>query len=480
MIFRSATIDDAQLIFQIIQDAFNFNSNTIEQIEDQLNNDNYRFFLVDDHGFISLTQFEDEADINQIAVKKEFQNQKIASFLIEELMKTLNGVFKIHLEVRASNEIAKHLYIKFGFKQISVRKNYYSNPIEDANVMLYEKENNLIVAFESSADETSVAVVKNGNEVLSNIVATQINSHQRFGGIVPEVASRHHLEWINKVLELALKKANIDDPKKQITAVGATYGPGLVGSLLVGLMAGKTFAMVNDLPFIGVNHLAGHILAANFNKKIIYPALALMVSGGHTELVLMPSENKFEVIGETLDDAAGEAFDKIGRVMGLKYPAGKEIQELAKQGNNNISFPIAHTQGEFDFSFSGLKSAVINYLHKAEQKNESINKNDLLSSFQQAVIDALIEKTDLALSKFKVKMLLVGGGVAANELLRNSILNIANKYDVELNLVPMQFAGDNAAMIGAAAYVNFKHNEFSNLKLDTNPSLDFPYQSHNL
>ncbi|MFC4761090.1 tRNA (adenosine(37)-N6)-threonylcarbamoyltransferase complex transferase subunit TsaD [Fructobacillus durionis] len=331
-----------------------------------------------------------------------------------------------------------------------------------------------LIAFESSADETSVAVVKDGKEVLSNAVATQINSHQRFGGIVPEVASRHHLEWITKTLDIAMDESGLQP--EDIDGVAVTYGPGLVGSLLVGLMGAKTFAMAHNLPIIPVNHLAGHIAAANFNKPIEYPAIALMVSGGHTELVLMTEENSFEILGETYDDAAGESYDKVGRLMGLNYPAGKAIDELAAQGQVTIDFPqaMAHEAG-YDFSFSGLKSAVINQVHNAEQRGEEINKADLAASFQAAVIKALIERTRRALTDFPVKSLVLAGGVAANSGLRAALTELIQEFpETGFIPVPKQYTGDNAAMIGAAGYWNYKDGIFADLDLNTHPGLDFP------
>ncbi|MBS9338550.1 tRNA (adenosine(37)-N6)-threonylcarbamoyltransferase complex transferase subunit TsaD [Fructobacillus sp. M2-14] len=330
-----------------------------------------------------------------------------------------------------------------------------------------------LIAFESSADETSVAIVKDGKTVLSNAVATQINSHQRFGGIVPEVASRHHLEWITKTLDIALDEAGI--PVSEIDAVAVTYGPGLVGSLLVGLMGAKTFALAHDLPIVPVNHLAGHIAAANFNQPIEYPALALMVSGGHTELVLMEKQNSFEILGETYDDAAGESYDKVGRLMNLNYPAGKAIDELAAQGEVTIKFPqaMAHEAG-YDFSFSGLKSAVINQVHNAEQREEEIDQKDLAASFQAAVIKALIDRTDRALSDFPVKSFVLAGGVAANSGLRAALGDLLQKFP-ETNFIPVpkQYTGDNAAMIGAAGYWNYEDGVFADLDLNTRPGLDF-------
>ncbi|GAP03136.1 O-sialoglycoprotein endopeptidase [Fructobacillus pseudoficulneus] len=331
-----------------------------------------------------------------------------------------------------------------------------------------------LIAFESSADETSVALVKDGRTVLSNAVATQINSHQRFGGIVPEVASRHHLEWITKTLDIALEEANV--PIDEIDGVAVTYGPGLVGSLLVGLMGAKTFAMAHNLPLIPVNHLAGHIAAANFNEPIVYPALALMVSGGHTELVLMRQANDFHILGETFDDAAGESYDKVGRLLDLPYPAGKAIDELAQQGQVTIDFPQAMAkEAGYDFSFSGLKSAVINQVHNAEQRGETIDRADLAASFQAAVIKALIDRTRRALTDFPVRSLILAGGVAANSGLRQALTDLMVDFpETKFIPVPKQYTGDNAAMIGAAGYWNFQDHIFAGLDLNTNPGLDFP------
>ena len=264
-----------------------------------------------------------------------------------------------------------------------------------------EKKKNLILAFESSCDETSVAVIEDGHKILSNVVATQINSHKRFGGVVPEVASRHHIEQITFCINDALKEAGVD--YDDLSAVAVTNGPGLVGALLLFVAAAKFVAFAHHLPLIPVNHMAGHIYAARFVDEIKFPALALLVSGGHTELVYLPEANKFEIIGETRDVAAGEAYDKIGRVMGITYPAGKEIDELAHQGKDTFHFPRAMEQEDnYDFSFSGLKSAFINTVHHAHQVGESLDKADLAASFQSSVVEVLVEKTKRAQHEFPV------------------------------------------------------------------------------
>lgn len=278
----------------------------------------------------------------------------------------------------------------------------------------------LILAFESSCDETSVAVIEDGHVILSNIIATQIKSHQRFGGVVPEVASRHHVEQITVCTQAALEEAGVT--YADLTAVAVTYGPGLVGALLIGVTAAKAIAYAHHLPLIPVNHMAGHIYAARFVKPLEYPLLALLVSGGHTELVYMPAAGEFEIIGDTRDDAAGEAYDKIGRVLGIQYPAGKEIDRLAHLGQDTFKFPRAMLKEDnLDFSFSGLKSAFINTVHHADQIGETLNHEDLAASFQASVVEVLTTKTMHAARQLNVRQLVVAGGVAANQGLREGL-----------------------------------------------------------
>lgn len=334
-------------------------------------------------------------------------------------------------------------------------------------------EPHIVMSFESSCDETSVAIIEDGHKILSNIVATQIKSHQRFGGVVPEVASRHHIEEITICVDDAMREANVtyDD----IDAIAVTYGPGLVGALLIGVTAAKTIAWAHDIPLIPVNHIAGHILAGRYVEKIEYPALALVVSGGHTELVLMPEEGEFKIIGETRDDAAGEAYDKVGRVLGINYPAGPEVDEMASKGKDTFDFPRAMEKDDnFDFSFSGLKSAFLNTTHHADQIKEKLNKDDLATSFQDAVVDVLVYKTKRALAKYPVHQLILAGGVAANHGLRSSLDKAINDIpNTQLVKVPLKLCGDNAAMIGAAGYVLAKKNIFAGVNLNADPSLDF-------
>ena len=334
-----------------------------------------------------------------------------------------------------------------------------------------------ILAIESSCDETSAAVVVNGREVLSNVIASQIDTHKKYGGVVPEVASRMHIEAISGVVEEALEKANVTLDK--IDAIGVTYGPGLVGALLVGLQFAKGLSFATKKPLIGVNHIEGHI-CANYiqHKELKPPFVSLVVSGGHTFIVHVKDYGNYEVIGQTRDDAAGEAYDKIGRVLGVNYPAGKTIDTWAHQGNDTFNFPRAMLEDDdYDFSFSGLKSAFINTCHHADQIGEKLDKYDLAASFQAAVVDVLSHKTIRAIKEFKPKTFVLGGGVAANRGLRERLEAEIGKLDTKPKVIipPMKLCGDNAAMIGAAAYNLYKAGKFSGLDLNADPSLELPY-----
>lgn len=335
-------------------------------------------------------------------------------------------------------------------------------------------EQNLILAIETSCDETSVAVVENGERMLSNIVASQIKSHMRFGGVVPEIASRHHVEQITQCIEEAMEEARVS--YTDLSAIAVTYGPGLVGALLIGVNAAKALAYAHDLPLIAVNHMAGHIYANRLIQPLVFPLLALVVSGGHTELVYMEKDGDFKIIGETRDDAAGEAYDKIGRVLGLPYPGGKRIDEMAHLGKDSYHFPRAMLKEDnYDFSFSGLKSAFINLVHNAAQKNEEVDKNDLAASFQASVIEVLVKKTMRAAKELGVKQLVLAGGVAANQGLREELTTTMNQElpNVELLIPPLSLCGDNAAMIGAAAYVEYNRQQFAGYDLNAQPGLTF-------
>lgn len=337
-----------------------------------------------------------------------------------------------------------------------------------------DKEDVLILAIESSCDETAAAVVKNGREVLSNVINTQIAIHTEYGGVVPEIASRKHIENINPVIKKALTDAGVtlDD----IDAIGVTYGPGLVGALLVGVAEAKAIAFAKNKPLVGVHHIEGHI-SANYveNKELEPPFVALVVSGGHTHLVKVNDYGEYEIIGRTRDDAAGEAFDKVARAIGLGYPGGPKIDKLAKEGNPEaIEFPRAHVDdAPYDFSFSGIKSAVLNYINSANMQGKEINRADVAASFQKAVVDALVSRAVKLAKECGMDKLAIAGGVASNSALRAAVQEECAKNNIRFYSPSPVLCTDNAAMIGAAAYYEYikgvRHgydlNAVPNLKL---------------
>ena len=331
--------------------------------------------------------------------------------------------------------------------------------------------NTYILAIETSCDETAVAIVKNGRELIANAVSSQIDSHKRFGGVVPELASRHHVENITMVIEEAFHESGLT--MEDMAAVAVTEGPGLVGALLVGVNAAKALAFAYDKPLIGVHHIAGHIYANRLIEEFEFPLLSLVVSGGHTELVLMKDHGKFEIIGETRDDAAGEAYDKVARILDLPYPGGPKVDQLARQGEITIDFPRAWLEeGSFDFSFSGLKSAVINMVHNAKQKKEELKREDIAASFQASVVDVLTEKTYRAAKEYQVKQVIVAGGVAANQGLRKQMEEKFSKEKVNVYFPPLFLCTDNAAMIAAAGSVAYEQGHRADWSLNANPGLD--------
>ena len=326
----------------------------------------------------------------------------------------------------------------------------------------------LILAIESSCDETSMSIVKNGKNVLSIVINTQISTHEKYGGVVPEIASRMHTENITIVLDETLKKANVS--MDDISAIAVTYGPGLMGSLLVGVEAAKTIAYVYKKPLIAVNHMAGHIYANNIENTMEFPILALVVSGGHTDLVYMEDDYKFEVLGSTLDDAIGETYDKVARVLDLKYPGGPNVEKLAAQGQPTYKLPIPMNDNSLNMSFSGLKSSIINLVHNETQRGNTINKEDLAASFQTVAIDELTRKLSLALKKVNVNQVIIAGGVSANQYLRKEVAKLLENTNIKLLVPSMIYCTDNGAMIGAAAYPLYLKKQFTTFDLNATPN----------
>lgn len=335
-----------------------------------------------------------------------------------------------------------------------------------------EQKDVLILAIESSCDETAASVVKNGREVLSNVISSQIELHKIYGGVVPEIASRKHIEKINQVIEEALSDASVtlDD----LDAIGVTYGPGLVGALLVGVAEAKAIAYAKKLPLVGVHHIEGHI-SANYieNKELEPPFICLVVSGGHTHLVCVKDYGKYEIIGRTRDDAAGEAFDKVARAIGLGYPGGPKIDKLSKEGDPNaIVFPKAHiTDGPYDFSFSGVKSAVLNYINGCNMKGEEYKTADIAASFQKAVTDVLVENAMKAVKEYGMNKFAIAGGVASNSTLRSAMEEACKKNGIDFYHPSPIYCTDNAAMIGAAAYYEYLNGTRHGWDLNAVPNL---------
>ncbi|WZY00470.1 tRNA (adenosine(37)-N6)-threonylcarbamoyltransferase complex transferase subunit TsaD [Bacillus sp. FSL W7-1360] len=328
----------------------------------------------------------------------------------------------------------------------------------------------LILAIETSCDETAAAVIRDGKDILSNVVASQMESHARFGGVVPEVASRHHVEVVTRVVEEAMEKAKVTF--SDLTALAVTEGPGLVGALLVGIHAAKALAFAHDIPLIGVHHIAGHIYANQLVGPLAYPLLALVVSGGHTELIYMQKDGQFETVGETRDDAVGEAYDKVARALSLPYPGGPNVEKLAKEADTSIQLPRAWLEADsYDFSFSGLKSAVLNRLHNDRQKGIETDLPALARGFQESVIDVLTVKTARAVKAYEVKQVVLAGGVAANHTLRQALKTGLADTGAALSIPPLSLCTDNAAMIGAAAHSMWVQGCASDMALNGRPGL---------
>ena len=322
----------------------------------------------------------------------------------------------------------------------------------------------MCLAIETSCDETSMSIIKNGSEEIATVVFTQIDIHKKFGGVVPEIASRSHIESITIVLDELFEKAKMTI--EDIDIIGVTYGPGLIGSLLIGLQAAKTIAMITGKPLIPVHHIAGHIYANNLEHRLRFPLIALVVSGGHTELIYMKEDYSFERIGGTLDDAVGEAYDKVAKILGLDYPGGPIVDALSLKGEDTYDLPYPLDDKSYNFSFSGIKSAVVNIVHNEKQRKKEIRVEDMCTSFQNRVVEVITKKTMGALKEYKVKNLIIAGGVAANNGLRNKFATLCKEEKINLSIPKIKYCTDNAAMIGAAAYYAYKKGIVANLELN--------------
>lgn len=320
------------------------------------------------------------------------------------------------------------------------------------------------LAIESSCDETSMSIIKNGTIEISTVVVSQIDIHKKFGGVVPEIASRSHIESVTIVLDELLEKSHMK--LEDIDFIGVTYGPGLIGSLLVGVECAKTISLVTGKPLVPVHHIAGHIYANNLKTRLKFPLVALVVSGGHTDLVYMKEDYSFERIGSTLDDAVGEAYDKVAKILGLDYPGGPIVDELAHQGHDTYDLPYPLNDDSYHFSFSGIKSAVVNLVHNEHQRGKEIRVEDVCTSFQNRVVHVITKKTRSAILKYQVKHFVMAGGVAANRALRESLMQMTSEIGVEFGAPEIKYCTDNAAMIGAAAYYAYLKGIRSDLTLN--------------
>lgn len=427
-------------------------------------------------GFIVYSIIYDRAEIIDIIIHPSFRGKSYGTLLLKWALEDIknNSCNNVTLEVNVNNLPAILLYKKLGFKLAAVRKGYYNNGLEDGYLMIKKLGDNMkdtyIFAIETSCDETSCSIIKNGNEDIATVILSQIDIHKNYGGVVPEIASRNHTRAITLVFEECLKKANMT--MDNIDAIAVTYGPGLNGSLLVGIEAAKALSYATGKPLIPVNHMAGHIYANKFVGDFKFPLLCLVVSGGHTEIIYMDKEYSFKKIGSTLDDSIGEAYDKVARVVGIPYPGGPLMDKMARNGKHTYNLPTPKDDDSYDFSFSGIKSAVINLVHNEKQRNHQINKEDLATSFQETVVNILVKKTMKAVKEYNVKQLLVAGGVSANSGLREALENACKELNIELLKPEIKYCTDNAAMIGAAAYYAYLNGDRADFSLDPKPGLD--------
>lgn len=426
--------------------------------EERINEFDFKYYI-DDIGYVIVRKLYENLDITDVFINEEYRRQGYASKLLNYIIEN-NSNYKIMLEVNEENIPAIKLYEKLGFKKISERKNYYDGT-KTAYIMERSMKDIYILAIESSCDETSISIVKNGNTDISTIINSQIDIHKNYGGVVPEIASRKHMENITIVLDECLTKANMK--LEDIDAFAATYSPGLTGSLLVGLECAKTLSLIYDKPFIKVNHMLGHIFANNINNKLDYPLIALVISGGHTDLMLMNNEYDYKYLGRTLDDAIGECYDKVAKILGLEYPGGPNVERLASLGKNTYKMPKILNDESYNFSYSGIKSHVNNLVHNEMQRGNEINKEDLCCSFQKAVTSLLVTKTKKALLDYNIKNLIMAGGVASNSYIRNELIKMTEENNIKINIPDKKYCTDNATMIGSVAYFQYIKKDFSGL-----------------
>ena len=442
---------------------------------DLLNNpfSHYLLFIENNKivGFINYYLMYDRIEIANFNVLENYQNNHIGSSLLKYLIDNYPNVDNLTLEVRDDNNKAIYLYEKMGFKKVSKRKAYYNGI--DGILMerrMCDMKDIYVLGIESSCDETSFSIVKNGEEEIATVISSQIDIHKDYGGVVPEIASRAHVKNVTFVLEECLKKANmtIDD----IDMVAVANGPGLIGSLLVGLETAKTICWLYNKPLIPVHHIAGHIYANNLVKKMEFPLISLVISGGHTELIYMKEDYSFEKLGGTLDDAVGECYDKVGKIMDINYPAGPEVDRLAHIGDHTYNLPLPLDDDSYNFSFSGLKSAVINLSHNEEQRGNEINKENLACSFQDVVCEILTKKTIRAMNELGVKNLILAGGVSANKGIRERFKDICELRGINYTFPEIKYCTDNAAMIATAGYFAYKKGIKADLSLNAYSSME--------
>lgn len=466
--------EDLDQVVEIEKDSFDHPWNR-DYFENELNDSEIGELYADiENGEViaygELWYMFENCDLTKIVVKRDYRHRGYGRKMLKHLTHIAKerGCEFMHLEVDVKNDDAIKLYKMNGFTTVRTRKNYYENGSDAYDMIkgLIEAKPRKILAIESSCDETACAIIDEELNVYSSVVTSQIDVHARFGGVVPEVASRMHVEQISTIIKEAVEQAKIK--VEDVDAIAYTIGPGLIGSLHVGGIAAKSLAFFYDKPLIGVHHLKGHIFINELIKPLSYPVMALVVSGGHTELVYIENDESFRIIGTTLDDAIGEAYDKVARVMQEGYPGGPIIDKLAREGKPHYHLPTPKVDA-YDFSFSGLKNAVLQLVKKEEADGNEINKNDLAYAFQETALNVLVNKTEEALKEYPCRSVVLAGGVAANSRLRE--LMQERFADHDLILPPLKYCTDNALMIACAALHYLKHEKFVELDAPSMPSM---------